>query len=75
MQYNFSQNLTNEFSSHAQIDLIDMQSMVQNSFKWILVYQDHLTKFVILRALTSKRAAEVAPGYIPSHRCPLHSAE
>ena len=52
--------LTNEFSSRAQIDLIDMQSMVQNSFKWILVYQDHLTKFVILRALTSKRAAEVA---------------
>ena len=52
--------LTNEFSSRAQIDLIDMQSMVHNSFKWILVYQDHLTKFVILRALTSKRAAEVA---------------
>ena len=52
--------LTNEFSSRAQIDLIDMQSMVQNSFKWILVYQDHLTKFVILSALTSKRAAEVA---------------
>ena len=37
-----------------------MHSMVQNSFKWNLVYQDHLTKFVILRALTSKRAAEVA---------------
>ena len=52
--------LTNEFSSRAQIDLIDMQSMVQNSFKWILVNQDHLTKFVILRALTSKHAAEVA---------------
>ena len=34
--------------------------MAQNSFKWILVYQDHLTKFVILRALTSKRAAETA---------------
>ncbi|KAK4293673.1 hypothetical protein Pmani_033644 [Petrolisthes manimaculis] len=28
--------------------------------KWIMVYQDHLTKFCILRALTSKRAAEVA---------------
>ncbi|GFN86070.1 hypothetical protein PoB_001257600 [Plakobranchus ocellatus] len=27
--------------------------------KWILVYQDHLKKFCILRALTSKRAAEV----------------
>ena len=52
--------LPNEFSSRAKIDLIDMQSMVQNSFKWTLVHQDHLTKFVILRALTSKRAAEVA---------------
>ncbi|XP_041362857.1 KRAB-A domain-containing protein 2-like [Gigantopelta aegis] len=52
--------LTNEFASRAQIDLIDMQSMAQKSFKWIFVYQDHLTKFVILRALTSKRAAEVA---------------
>ncbi|KAK6178643.1 hypothetical protein SNE40_011172 [Patella caerulea] len=52
--------LTKEFASRAQVDLIDMQSMAQNSFKWIMVYQDHLTKFVILRALTSKRAAEVA---------------
>ena len=52
--------LTNEFSSRAQIDLIDILSIAQNSFKWILVYQDHLTKFLILRALTSKRAAEVA---------------
>ncbi|XP_064083051.1 KRAB-A domain-containing protein 2-like [Macrobrachium nipponense] len=52
--------LTNEFASRAQVDLIDMQSMSQHAFKWILVYQDHLTKFVILRALTSKRAAEVA---------------
>ncbi|XP_066971895.1 KRAB-A domain-containing protein 2-like [Macrobrachium rosenbergii] len=50
----------NEFASGAQVDLIDMQSMSQHAFKWILVYQDHLTKFVILRALTSKRAAEVA---------------
>ena len=52
--------LTKEYASRAQIDLIDMQSMTRNSFKWILVYQDHLTKFVILRPLTSKRAAEVA---------------
>ncbi len=29
------------------------------SFKWIFLYQDLLTKFVILRALTSKRAPEV----------------
>ena len=52
--------LTKEYASRAQIDLIDMQSMTRNSFSWILVYQDHLTKFVILRPLTSKCAAEVA---------------
>ena len=52
--------LSKEFSSRGQVDLIDMQSMGKNSFKWILVYQDHLTKFVILRSLTSKRAIEVA---------------
>ena len=52
--------LSKEFSSRAQVDLIDMQSMASNQFKWIMVYQDHLTKFCILRSLTSKRAAEVA---------------
>jgi len=52
--------LTTEFASRGQIDLIDMQSMNHNTFKWIMVYQDHLTKFCILRPLTSKRATEVA---------------
>ncbi|XP_072751056.1 KRAB-A domain-containing protein 2-like [Anoplolepis gracilipes] len=37
-----------------------MQSQPDNDFKFILVYQDHLTKFVQLRALKSKRAEEVA---------------
>ncbi|XP_068242335.1 KRAB-A domain-containing protein 2-like [Palaemon carinicauda] len=49
-----------EFSSRGQVDLIDMQSMSCKTFKWIMVYQDHLTKFCVLRPLTSKRAAEVA---------------
>ena len=53
--------LSKEFSSRGQVDLVDMQSMQSGSHKkWIMVYQDHLTKFCILRALTSKRAAEVA---------------
>ncbi|XP_068209311.1 KRAB-A domain-containing protein 2-like [Palaemon carinicauda] len=49
-----------EFSSRGQVDLIDMQSMSCRTFKWIMVFQDHLTKFCVLRPLTSKRAAEVA---------------
>ena len=52
--------LTSKFASRGQIDLIDMQSMPHNSFRWIMVYQDHLTKFCVLRCLTSKRATEVA---------------
>ncbi|XP_064082882.1 KRAB-A domain-containing protein 2-like [Macrobrachium nipponense] len=47
--------LTKNFGSRSQVDLVDMQAM-----KWIMVYQDHLTKFCVLRPLTSKRAAEVA---------------
>lgn len=42
------------------MDLIDFQTQPDGKFKFIMVYQDHLTKFVLLRALESKRAAEVA---------------
>ncbi|XP_066964221.1 KRAB-A domain-containing protein 2-like [Macrobrachium rosenbergii] len=52
--------LSSEFSSRGQVDLIDMQSMSCRTYKWIMVYQDHLTKFCVLRPLKSKRAAEVA---------------
>jgi hypothetical protein len=37
-----------------------MLSQADHEFKLIMVYQDHLTKFVLLRALQSKRAEEVA---------------
>ncbi|XP_037802982.1 KRAB-A domain-containing protein 2-like [Penaeus monodon] len=52
--------LSSEFNSRCQVDLLDMQSLPQAQFKWIMVYHCHLTKFDILRALTSKRAAEDA---------------
>ena len=52
--------ISKDFNSRGQVDLIDMQSMKQGEFRWIMVYQDHLTKFCVLRPLTSKRAAEVA---------------
>ena len=51
---------SSEFNSRSQVDLVDTQSSPQGQFKWIIVYQCHLTKFVILRPLSSKRAAEVA---------------
>ncbi|GFO21868.1 KRAB-A domain-containing protein 2 [Plakobranchus ocellatus] len=52
--------LSSEFNSWSQVDLVDMQSSPQSQSKWIMVYQSHLTKFVKLRPLTSKRAAEMA---------------
>ena len=49
-----------EMNSRAQVDLTDMQSQPDGDLKWILVYQDHLTKFVQLRPVMSKRAPEIA---------------
>ncbi|XP_022177881.1 KRAB-A domain-containing protein 2-like [Myzus persicae] len=52
--------LSKTFNSRAQVDLIDMQSNKDGNFKFILVYQDHFTKFVSLRPLKTKTASEVA---------------
>ena len=49
-----------EMNSRAQVDQTDMQSQSDRDLKWILVYQDHLTKCVQLLPVTSKRAPEIA---------------
>lgn len=49
-----------DFNERGQVDLIDFQSLPDGKYKWILNYQDHSTKFVSLRPLQTKRAAEVA---------------
>ncbi|XP_022910048.2 KRAB-A domain-containing protein 2-like [Onthophagus taurus] len=49
-----------EMNSRCQVDLIDIQSQADREYKFIMVYQDHLTKFVVLRSLKTKRATEVA---------------
>ncbi|XP_066969193.1 KRAB-A domain-containing protein 2-like [Macrobrachium rosenbergii] len=36
-----------------------MQSLPVKNCKWVMMYQDHLTKFCALRPITSKREAEV----------------
>ncbi|XP_076069175.1 KRAB-A domain-containing protein 2-like [Oratosquilla oratoria] len=46
-------------NSRGQVDLTDTQSLSVKNCKRIMVCQDHLTKFCVLRAITSKRAAEV----------------
>ena len=42
------------FNSRAQADLINFESEPDGEYKYVLTYQDHLTKFVFLKALTSK---------------------
>ncbi|KFD61180.1 hypothetical protein M514_26667 [Trichuris suis] len=49
-----------DFNSRCQVDLIDFQSHHDGEYKFIMAYQDHLTKFVVLKALKSKKAEEVA---------------
>ena len=43
-----------------QVDLINLQTQPDGEFRFILNYQGHLTKFVVLEPLKFKRAAEVA---------------
>jgi hypothetical protein len=52
--------LSNHMNSRCQIDLIDMQTEPDRDYRFILNYQDHLTKFTILKPLKTKTAEEVA---------------
>ena len=52
--------LSSQMNSRCQVDLIDLQSQPDQDFKFILNYQDHLTKFCVLRPLYTKTAQEVA---------------
>lgn len=52
--------LSNHMNSRCQVDLIDMQTEPDRDYRFILNYQDHLTKFTILKPLKTKTAEEVA---------------
>lgn len=47
-------------NSRCQIDLIDMLAQPDGDYKFIYVYQDHLTNFFRLRPLRHKSAKAVA---------------
>lgn len=51
--------ISSEISKH-RVDLIDMQSQADGEYRFIMVYQNHVTKCVQIRALKTKRAEEVA---------------
>ncbi|KAL0883175.1 hypothetical protein ABMA27_016617 [Loxostege sticticalis] len=52
--------ISDDFNRRGQVDLVDFQSSPDGEYKWMLQYQDHLTKFCFLRPLKSKEAKEVA---------------
>ena len=56
--------LFKDLNHRCQVDLIDFQSQPDCDYKFILVYQDHLTKFIVLRPLKSKSADEVCENVI-----------
>nr|XP_034194771.1 KRAB-A domain-containing protein 2-like [Osmia lignaria] len=50
--------VSSELNSRCQVNLIDLQPHRDDDYKFTLVYQDHLTKFVQLRPLKTKTAKE-----------------
>ena len=56
--------ITHGYCSRGQVDLIDFQSLKDREYAWLLVYQDHGTKFCMLIPLTSKRKDAVAMALI-----------
>lgn len=52
--------LFNHFWMRCQVDLIDFQTTPDGEYKFIMNFQDHLTKFSILRPLKQKSAEAVA---------------
>lgn len=52
--------LSNGFNVRGQVDLIDFQSCPDGEYKFLMNLQDHGTKFLHLRPLSSKHAVNVA---------------
>ena len=52
--------LSSYMNSQCQIDLNDMQSEPDGYYRFIMNYQDHLTKFTIICSLKSKITEEMA---------------
>ena len=57
---------SSDFASRSQVDLIDLQTTdeVNRPFNFLMVYQDHLTKFIVLRPLRHKSAQEVVDNLV-----------
>ena len=54
--------VTSNLNRRAQVDC--MQSNPDGVYKYIMVYQDHLTKWTVLRPLKTKKAEEIAENLV-----------
>ena len=63
--------ISSAFGERAQIDLIDLSSFpsTRSNYRYVLTYQDHLTKFVQLRPLISKTASVVTERLLEIFTC------
>lgn len=52
--------LSQFFNERGQVDLVDFQTLPDGEYKWILHFQDHLSKYHFFRPLKTKTAKEVA---------------
>ncbi|XP_055838407.1 KRAB-A domain-containing protein 2-like [Episyrphus balteatus] len=52
--------LPDDLSLRCQIDIIDMEVQTDQGYRFILNYQDHQTKFLILRPLRTNTPVEIA---------------
>jgi len=69
--------LSHYMNSRCPVDLIDMQSEPDGYYRFIMNYQDHLTKFTIRRPLKEKNrrgSGLSANGHLLYVRCPIHTA-
>ena len=57
---------TSDFASRGQVDLIDLQTTdeVNIPFNFLMVYQDHINKVIVLRPLRHKSAQEVVDNLV-----------
>ena len=51
--------LNTEMNSRGQVDIINMVSQQDGEYKFIMVYRDHVTKFVQMRPLKTDRIKEI----------------
>lgn len=57
--------ISGEMNGRCQVDLIDYQSRPDGEYKFVLVYQDHFTKYVLLRALKNKKMETIVDKLFP----------